>query len=35
VDYFENNRENFFIENLKKEKLKYSWDRIVEGVVKD
>jgi glycosyltransferase involved in cell wall biosynthesis len=35
VDYFENNRENFFVENLKKEKLKYSWERIVEGVVKD
>jgi len=33
IDYFENNRENEFVENLKTEKIKYLWPTFINRVL--
>jgi len=30
--FYREKREKAFVENVKKEKLKYSWDRMVEAI---
>ena len=34
IDFFENKRENIFIENIRAEKQKYSWAKMTEAVLK-
>lgn len=33
VDFYENNRSKLFIENIKREKLKFSWNRMTETII--
>ena len=32
IDYFENNKEKAFTECVKKEKVKYSWDKMTDSI---
>ena len=33
-DYFEKDRKRFFLENIREEKKKYSWNRMTDTIIK-